>query len=53
MENWRDGLGWQAWRLDIAAGEPGPERSDPNYRDVLPDRRLRQALVIWRDPASR
>ncbi len=30
---------------DIAAGEPGAERSDPNYRDVLLERRLRQALV--------
>src|SRR6185503_19555896 len=30
---------------DIAAGEPGAERSDPNYRDVLLDRRLRQALL--------
>ena len=29
---------------DIAAGEPGAERSDPNYRDVALERRLRQAL---------
>src|SRR5437667_1834744 len=29
----------------IAAGEPTGERSDPNYRDVILDRRLRQALV--------
>jgi type I restriction enzyme R subunit len=29
----------------IAAGEPEAERSDPNYRDVVLDRRLRQALV--------
>jgi type I restriction enzyme R subunit len=29
---------------DIAAGEPGAERNDPNYRDVVLDRRLRQAL---------
>ena len=28
----------------IAAGEPGAERSDPNYRDVILERRLRQAL---------
>src|SRR5437867_9611549 len=28
----------------IAAGEPGPERSDPNYRDVVLERRLRQTL---------
>ena len=30
---------------DIAIGEPGAERSDPNYRDVLLDGRLRQALA--------
>ena len=30
---------------DIAAGEPGAERSDPNYRDVLLEPRLRKALV--------
>ncbi|HET8760125.1 MAG TPA: type I restriction endonuclease subunit R, partial [Nitrospiria bacterium] len=30
---------------EIAAGEPGAERSDPNYRDVVLERRLRQALV--------
>jgi len=29
---------------DIAAGEPGAERSDPNYRDVVLTGRLRQAL---------
>ena len=29
---------------DIAVGEPGAERSDPNYRDVVLDGRLRQAL---------
>ena len=29
---------------EIAAGEPGAERSDPNYRDVVLDGRLRQAL---------
>jgi type I restriction enzyme R subunit len=28
---------------DIAAGEPGAERSDPNYRDLLLERRLCQA----------
>ena len=26
---------------EIAAGEPGAERSDPHYRDVLLERRLR------------
>ena len=30
---------------DIATGEPGAERIDPNYRDVVLDGRLRQALV--------
>ena len=29
---------------DIAFGEPGAERSDPNYRDVMLEGRLRQAL---------
>ncbi len=29
---------------DIASGEPAAERSDPNYRDVVLERRLRQAL---------
>src|SRR2546425_4677879 len=31
---------------EIAAGEPAAERSDPNYRDVVLERRLRQALVL-------
>jgi len=30
---------------DIAAGESAAERSDPNYRDVVLEGRLRQALV--------
>ncbi|MFA5058454.1 MAG: type I restriction endonuclease subunit R, partial [Opitutaceae bacterium] len=30
---------------EIAAGEPGAERHDPNYRDVVLDGRLRQALA--------
>ena len=30
---------------DIATGEPGAERSDPNDRDMLLERRLHQALV--------
>jgi type I restriction enzyme, R subunit len=29
---------------DLSAGEPGAERSDPNYRDVVLAGRLRQAL---------
>jgi type I restriction enzyme R subunit len=30
---------------DIAFGQPGAERSDPTYRDVVLQRRLREALV--------
>ena len=30
---------------DIATGEPGAERSDPNYRDVVLEGRPRQSLV--------
>ena len=30
---------------EIAAGEPGAERSDPHYRDVVLEGRLRQALA--------
>jgi type I restriction enzyme R subunit len=30
---------------DIAAGEPGAERSDANYRGALLERRLRETLV--------
>jgi type I restriction enzyme R subunit len=30
---------------DIAVGEPGAERRDPGYRDVVLERRVRQALV--------
>lgn len=43
---WLEALGYQVLHgPDIAVGEPGAERSDPNYRDVLLERRLRQALV--------
>ena len=43
---WLEALGYQVLHgPDIAAGEPGAERSDPNYRDVVLERRLRQALV--------
>ncbi len=43
---WLDALGYAVLHgPDIATGEPGAERSDPNYRDVLLERRLRQALV--------
>ena len=43
---WLEGLGYAVLHgPDIAAGEPGAERGDPNYRDVFLERRLRQALV--------
>ena len=42
---WLEALGYSVLHgPDIAAGEPGAERSDPNYRDVVLDGRLRQAL---------
>ena len=42
---WLDSLGYKVLHgPDIAAGEPFAERSDPNYRDVALERRLRQAL---------
>ena len=34
-----------AYGPDIAFGQPGAERSDPTYRDVILERRLREALV--------
>ena len=43
---WLEALGYGVLHgPDIAAGEPAAERSDPNYRDVVLERRLRQALV--------
>ncbi|MEX0958514.1 MAG: type I restriction endonuclease subunit R [Burkholderiales bacterium] len=43
---WLESLGYQVLHgPDIAAGEPGAERSDPNYRDVVLEGRLRQTLV--------
>jgi len=43
---WLEALGYAVLHgPEIAAGEPGAERGDPNYRDVLLERRLRQALV--------
>ncbi len=43
---WLEGLGYAVLSgPTIAAGEPGAERSDPGYRDVVLERRLRQALV--------
>src|SRR5438034_11583096 len=43
---WLEALGYSVLHgPDIAAGELGAERSDPNYRDVVLERRLRQALT--------
>ena len=43
---WLEALGYAVLHgPDIAAGEPGAERGDPNYRDVVLEGRLRQALA--------
>ena len=43
---WLEGLGFAVLNgPEIAAGEPTAERTDPNYRDVVLERRLRQVLV--------
>jgi len=43
---WLGALGYAVLHgPDIAAGEPSAERSDPNYRDVLLEPRLRKAFV--------
>ncbi len=43
---WLEALGYAVVHgPNIATGEPGAERSDPNYRDVLLEGRLREALV--------
>ena len=43
---WLEELGYAVLHgPEIAAGEPGAERSDPGYRDVVPVRRLRAALA--------
>ena len=42
---WLKALGYAVLHgPEIADGEPGAERSDPSYRDVVLDGRLRQAL---------
>ena len=42
---WLEALGYAVLHgPDIAAGESGAERSDPNYRDVVLDHRLRKAF---------
>ena len=44
--DWLKGLGYAVVHgCEIAVGEPSAERSDPNYRDVMLEGRLRQALV--------
>jgi len=43
---WLEALGYAVLHgPDIAVGEPAAERKDPGYRDVVLERRLRQALV--------
>jgi hypothetical protein len=43
---WPGGLGSQVKHgPEIAQGEPGAERTDPAYRDVILERRLREALT--------
>src|SRR5436853_7141355 len=43
---WLDALGYTILNGPaIAAGEPAAERSDPTYRDVVLEARLRQALA--------
>jgi len=43
---WIEGLGYAVLHgSEIAAGEPAAERSDLNYREVMLEGRLRQALV--------
>jgi len=43
---WLEGLGYAVLHgPDIAAGEPAYERIDPNFRDVILEGRLRQALA--------
>jgi type I restriction enzyme R subunit len=42
---WLESLGYSVLHgPDIAAGEPAAERSDPNYRDVVLERRLREMV---------
>jgi type I restriction enzyme R subunit len=43
---WLENLGYAVLHgPEIAIGEPAAERADPNYRDVVLERRLRQALL--------
>ena len=44
--SWLEALGYTVLHgPDIAAGEPAAERTDPNYRDVILEVRLHQALA--------
>ena len=44
---WLEALGYSVLHgPDIAVGMLGAERSDPSYRDVVLDGRLRQALFL-------
>jgi type I restriction enzyme R subunit len=44
--SWLDGLGYAVLHgPEIAVGMAGAERTDPGYRDVILERRLRQALA--------
>src|SRR5271157_5018642 len=44
---WLEGHGYTVLHgPEIAAGEPGAERSDPNYRDVVLAHRLRKSLEL-------
>ena len=43
---WVSALGWEGCHgPEILAGEPGAERTDPSCRDVVLERRLRDAVV--------
>jgi len=43
---WLESLGYTILHgPDIAVGEPAAERTDPNYRDVILESRLRQSLA--------
>jgi type I restriction enzyme R subunit len=43
--NWLEALGYAVlYGPDIVLGEPGAERTDPNYRDVVLEDRLRKSL---------
>ena len=53
---WLEALGYEIKHgPEIAAGEPGAERSDSTYRDVVLEGRLRRALarLTCREPPGR